>query len=419
MVLEGLRSYPRAFKVLIASALIENMAFGLIIPYLTIYLVKDTGIPETLAGIILMGYTLSGIPAMIFGGILADKIGRRRVLLISLGLTTITILMYFFAYDFTTFFIVALADSFVGTMYMPAANAMIADVIPSANRPKAYSMLRIAWNIGIIFGPVAGAMIVAAAEIKWLFVFGAGIIFSAFCMNSVFIPETKPEDTGEEITFRKTLAVAADKPFFLISALSGVFWFFFSQWMSVLPIYATVNLAISEYIWGLLFAVSAIMTVLFQIWVTSKTEKLRRSNVLMAGQLVASFGFALIFFATDFWSLLGFVVVITVGDLLYMSIISAIIADFAPEDKRGIYMGFSGFVQTLGGGAGFFFGMALLDILPHNHELVWPIFGAIGGFTSVGYLVFRRMIGPERDHPAAFRKDAAKVSPEVRRLKEF
>lgn len=419
MVLDTLKAYPRAFKVLIASAMIENMAFGLIIPYLTIYMVEDSGIPNTLVGIILMGYTLSGIPAMIFGGMLADKIGRRKVLLISLGLTTLTILMYFFAYDFVTFFAVALADSFVGSLYMPAANAMIADVIPSPKRPKAYSMLRIAWNVGIIFGPVAGAIIVATAEIRWLFVFGASIIFGAFCMNSVFIPETRPENVGEEITLMKTLAVAGDKPFFLISALSGVFWFFFSQWMSVLPLYAVADLGITTYVWGLLFASSAIMTVTLQIWVTSKTERLRRSSVLSAGQLVASFGFGLVFFSNNYVTLLGCIIVMTAGEIVYMSIISAIIADLAPEEKRGIYMGFSGFIQTLGGGAGFFFGMGLLDLLPNNHELVWPIFGAIGAFTSIGYLVFRRMIGPDRDSPAAFRKGTAKAPAKARKLKEF
>lgn len=400
-----LRDYPRAFKVLIASALIENTAFGLIIPFLTIYMVDDIGITEMLAGVVLMGYTISGIPSMIFGGMLADKIGRRTVLLASLGLMSLTILLYFFAFDFWSFFAIALADSFVGSMYMPAANAMIADVIPSPKRPKAFSMLRIAWNVGIVFGPVAGAAIVAALPLKWLFVFGAGILMGAFCMNFVFIPETKPEDTGEEVTFRKVFALTSDRPFFLISALSGVFWFFFSQWMSVLPLYATQDLEIRVYLFGLLFAVSALMTVSLQISITNRTVNYPRSGVLMTGQLIASAGFALIFFAWDFTSLLVCIIVITVGELVYMSIISAVIADLAPEDKRGIYMGFSGFVQTLGSGVGFFFGMSLLDVLATSHEWVWPIFGAIGGVTSLGYVLFRRMIGPEKDFPTSFRKD--------------
>ena len=71
MVFETLRAYPRAFKVLVASALIENMAFGLIIPYLTIYMTADIKISDAAAGVVLMGYTLSGIPAAIFGGMLA------------------------------------------------------------------------------------------------------------------------------------------------------------------------------------------------------------------------------------------------------------------------------------------------------------------------------------------------------------
>jgi MFS family permease len=398
MVFEELRAYPRAFKVLFASALIENTAFGLIIPFLTLYMKNDIKIDEVLIGVVLMGYTLSGIPAMIVGGVLADKIGRRTVLLSSLGLMSLTILMYFFAFDFYSLFAIALVDSFVGTMYMPAANAMIADVIPSGQRPKAFSTLRIGWNVGIVFGPVVGAIIVAASSMKVLFVFGAAILFSAFIMNLVFIPETKPKDTGEEITFKKVLAVASDRPFFLLCALTCVFWFFFSQWMSVLPLYSTEELGIQQYEFGLLFAVSAIMVVFLQIPVTSKTELRRRSAVLLLGQFVGSLGFGLIFLAWDFISLLACIVVITIGELVYMSIVSALIADLSPEARRGIYMGFSGFVQTLGSGVGFFFGMWLFDTMAAK-QYIWLVFSSIGLMTLVGYLPLAKMIGPERDGP--------------------
>ena len=398
MAFEQLKAYPRAFKVLFASALIENAAFGLFIPFLTLFMKNDIGIEEVLIGVVLMGYTISGVPAMIVGGVLADRIGRRTVLLTSLGLMSLTTLMYFFAFNFVTMFIVALADSFVGSMYMPAANAMIADVIPSPQRPKAFSAIRIAWNTGIVFGPVAGAIIVAASSIKVLFLFGSAILFSAFIMNLIFIPETKPKDTGEEITFRKVLAVVSDKPFLLLCALSSVFWFFFSQWMSVLPIYATENLGVKQYLFGLVFAVSAVMVVLFQIPVTSRTEKRRRSGVLMLGQIIGAAGFGLIFFSWDFFSLLACIMIITTGEIVYMSIVSAIIADMSPESRRGIYMGFSGFVQTLGGGIGFLFGMWLLTALPEQ-QYVWLVFSFIGLATSVGYISLAKMIGPERDNP--------------------
>jgi MFS family permease len=398
MVLEELKAYPRAFKVLFASALIENTAFGLFIPFLTLYMKNDIGIEEVLIGFVLMGYTISGIPAMIIGGVLADRVGRRAVLLTSLGLMSFTILMYFFAFDFVSMFIVALVDSFVGTMYMPAANAMIADVIPSPQRPKAFSALRIAWNTGIVFGPVAGAIIVATSSIKVLFLFGSAILFSAFVMNLIFIPETKPKDTGEEITFRKVFAVASDRPFLLLCALSSVFWFFFSQWMSVLPIYATEHLGVKQYLFGLVFAVSAVMVVLFQIPVTSRAEKRKRSAVLMVGQVIGAAGFGLIFLSWDFFSLLVCIVIITTGELVYMSIVSAIIADMSPESRRGIYMGFSGFIQTLGGGIGFLFGMWLLSVLPEQ-QYVWLVFSFIGLVTSVGYISLGKMIGPERDNP--------------------
>ncbi len=85
-----------------------------------------------------------------------------------------------------------------------------------------------------------------------------------------------------------------------------------------------------------------------------------------------------------------------------MSVISTIIADFAPEARRGIYMGFSGMVQTIGSGVGFFFGMWLLDYLPSSEtRMIWLVFMAIGLVASVGYLPYRRIAGPKIDNAPA------------------
>ncbi len=399
MALESLRRSPRTFKVLVASALVENTAFGLVVPYLTLYMLNDIGISAVLTGIVLMTYTVSGMPSMVLGGMFADRFGRRIVLLSSLGLMSVTMFMYFFAYDFETLVILALVDSFVGSMYMPAANAMIADIIPAPERPRAYSTLRIAWNSGVVLGPLLGFVVVATYSLHMLFVFGALILACAFVLNVLYIRETKPKDhKGDLITFREVLNVSKDRRFFLLCSLSGIFWFFFSQWMSVMPAYASSELGIADYLFGALFAVSALITVLFQLWVTSKAVKFSRSSVLVTGQVIASVGFALIFFASDFYSLLACIVVITVGEIIYMSIIATIIADLAPENKRGLYMGFSGFVQTFGSGIGFLFGMSLLAALS-DKSLVWLVFGGIGLASSVGYITLKRMLGPEHDSP--------------------
>lgn len=395
---EDIRAAPRAFKVLIASALIENMAFGLIIPLLTIYMVTDVGISESLSGVVLAGYTLSGIPGMIFGGMLVDKIGRRVVLLISLGFMSLTIFLYFYAFDFITFLLVAMADSFVGSLYMPAANAMIADVIPSRDRPKAYSTLRIAWNVGMIFGPAAGAIIVAAYSIKVLFLFGALILLGAFFMNLVFIPETKPEETGEAVTFRKVLAVSGDRPFLMMCSMSAVLFLCMTQFMSALPIYMVADLGQDQTSVGPLWILSGLMIVLLQLWITSQMVKFRRSVVLMSGQIVMGVGIGLVYLATDMLTLSACVIVMTLGELIYMSILGAIVADMAPEDQRGIYMGFSGFMQTLGWGVGMFLGLWLLDVLPQR-DTMWLIFGTVAIATSAAYIHFGRMIGPVKDHP--------------------
>jgi MFS family permease len=402
MVLEWVKTAPRAFKVLLASALIENIAFGLILPYLTIYMTRELDISDTLAGVVLASWTLAGVPAVILGGMLADKIGRRFVLLTSLGLMSVTMMLYFFASGFASLLAIVIADSFVGSLYMPAANAMVADVIPSQERPNAYSAIRIGWNSGMVIGPAIGVFIVVTYSIRELFLFGAAILAFAFLLNVLLVPETRPESAlQEEVTFRKVMAVSRNRPFLLLIILTGCLWFFMTQWMSVLAVYATSpdDLNLAESVPGTLFVINALMVVSLQLWVTSRMVRLRPSLVLMAGQMIVATGFMTIFFATDFSSLVACIVYISIGELIYMSIISAIVADMSPESQRGVYMGFMGFVQSLAMGVGFFFGMLLLDVLP-DHRYIWIIFGMFGLITSLGYIAFARMIGRDKDVPS-------------------
>jgi MFS family permease len=140
------------------------------------------------------------------------------------------------------------------------------------------------------------------------------------------------------------------------------------------------------------------MIVLLQLWITSQMVKFRRSVVLMSGQIVMGVGIGLVYLATDMLTLSACVIVMTLGELIYMSILGAIVADMAPEDQRGIYMGFSGFMQTLGWGVGMFLGLWLLDVLPQR-DTMWLIFGTVAIATSAAYIHFGRMIGPVKDHP--------------------
>ncbi|MDQ1372615.1 MAG: hypothetical protein QG582_1533, partial [Candidatus Thermoplasmatota archaeon] len=270
---------------------------------------------------------------------------------------------------------------------------------PRHERPKAFSTMRIAWNVGIVLGPSIGALIVSASSMSVLFVFGSVVLAAAFVMNFVYIKETKPTDAKpEDITFRKVLAVGKDHPFLLLCALTGVLWFCFAQWMSVLPVYATGDLDLEDYEWGLMFTVSSLMVVATQLSVTGYVVKFRRSSVLLAGHMTVALGFTLIFLSYDFWTLLACIIVITIGEILYMSILSTVIADMAPCAKRGSYMGFSGFVQTLGNGIGFLLGMTLLAKMP-DASMIWLVVGAIGFLTGLGYLLFSSIVGPEHNDP--------------------
>ena len=96
--------------------------------------------------------------------------------------------------------------------------------------------------------------------------------------------------------------------------------------------------------------------------------------------------------------LITIVAFMTIGEMIYMSIVGAVTADMAPDSERGIYMGFTGFIQNIFMGIGFVFGMWLLDVIPER-EFVWPIYGLIGILTLPGYILLAKIVKPEINDP--------------------
>src|SRR5258705_2780634 len=84
---------PRAIHVLCLGTLV-NRAGTFLVPFLTLYLTSSLGLGAAFSTRAMGVFGLGGILASITGGQLADRLGRRRVMLASL-LGASTILLFF------------------------------------------------------------------------------------------------------------------------------------------------------------------------------------------------------------------------------------------------------------------------------------------------------------------------------------
>ena len=387
----GKYQFDRQVWTIFTAAVISSFGFGVVFPFLAIYLAAEMQLGETLTGIIMMSYMVTGTFFGIVAGAWADKFGRKKIMIISLAGEALLISLWAAMSNFWGFIAIALTEGAVGMMYMPAANAMMADLVPQNKRPQAYSLIRIAFNLGTVIGPLIGSVLIIGLGFRMMFVISGVVVACAAVLILFRTRETLGVKVTEKFSYSDMKKVVHDRPFLTLCILIGLTFFAFAQFFTTLPVYAYTQMGVTESMFAMLFAINAGMVVVLQIPATGQAIKLRRTTALTIGQGIICLAMFMIFFAPDYSWLIAATVVLTIGELFHAAIYGAVIADLAPVNLRGTYMGFSGVILGMGEGLGMLVGMSLMDILPVPN-LTWVVIGAICVPATIGYLYLRRLI---------------------------
>lgn len=388
--------------VIFLVSVVAAFGFGVVFPFIAIYLAQSghsgLGLGELATGIIMMSYMAIGTVFMLVGGAWADRYGRKKIMMASALGEGVLLCMYSFAGEFWGFLAIALAEGAVGSLYQPAAGAMMADIVPPERRPEAFSLLRIGFNSGMAIGPLVGGILLFTMDFRSMFVISGIMVAIAGLFIVFWTRETLSLKAGEEFQYRDVKIAAKDRVFMGFCVLIAVTFFLYAQVISSLPNYATDprDLGIDTTAYSLVFAITAAMVVFLQIPMTWAAVKVRRSTALGAGQAMMAIGIGLIFFVHDLLGVILAMVVFTAGELVHSAIYTTVVADMAPEKLRGTYMGVSGLAFGVGDSLGMFAGMALLGVLAVRGH-TWLIMLAIGMLAAVGYFLLRRRLAASVD----------------------
>jgi MFS family permease len=204
------RDFDRVVLVLAAGDLVANFGFALVFPFLTIYLVGSLGATAAEAGLVTALYSVCSIVSGAAGGWLADRVGRRRVMIASVATTGVVIALMGRAVDLPQIAFLSVILGLVDPAFVPAARAAVADVVPDERRPRAYGLLSVANAVGWIAGPAIGAgLAVLGYDVLFLV---AGMLVASFAVIAyAWLPETLVRGTRAakgEMAARGTAAEA-------------------------------------------------------------------------------------------------------------------------------------------------------------------------------------------------------------------
>jgi MFS family permease len=162
---------PRYVRLLIAARGVNQLgAFSL--AFLTVLLCRDFGASTAAAGVVATAFGAATIPSRLLGGRLADRIGRRRTILIGLLGCAAAQLGIAAAPNLPAAAGWAVLLGLAFELYEPPSQAMIADGTRPEARARTYALLTTALAVGNT-GAGLIAAIVGRSNLRWLFAIDA------------------------------------------------------------------------------------------------------------------------------------------------------------------------------------------------------------------------------------------------------
>jgi MFS family permease len=329
---------------MIAGVVLSTAGASMIWPFLLIYATNRLDLPLSVVAPLISINAGTGILSSLIAGAMADRIGRKAVMNISL---TINGLGYFFlmsAATYQQFVILMIVIGFAQPLYQVGADAMLADLIPPEKRTRAYAISRIAVNSAFAIGPAVGGFL--ASRSYHLAFYGATSGFLAYSLllfvlaretlirtsaGSLAASAAGPADAGYTRVFH-------DRSYLGFAGLTGLGLIAPTMLWILLPIYAKSNFGLPESLYGWIPTTNAIMCVFLQFPVTERTRRHPALRVTAMGMLVYAVGAGSVALMTGFWGFWLSMVMLTMGELILVPTSSKYVADLAPADLRGRYM---------------------------------------------------------------------------------
>ena len=237
----------------------------------------------------------------------------------------------------------------------------------------AYAAYRMAFNAGWAFGP-ATAGLLAKKSFTWLFV-GDALTSFAFGVVAWYALPAGLRGTRTESSIVETYRILRDdKRFRQIICASLVIGLVFVQAFSTMSLEITRS-GFSASIYGLIISLNGVLVVLCELPITVITRRFPVRRVIALGYLLIGLGFASNAMMRTLPLLIVTMAIFTLGEMVSMPISGAYIADLAPSDKRGLYMGTYSLNWSLAQICGPSLGMIFFTA---NHTLFWLTCGVFG-----------------------------------------
>lgn len=348
-------SYINTFKGLSREAwmlsivMLINRSGSMVLPFLGVYMTDHLKFSLENTGIVLSFYGIGSVLGSWLGGFLTDKFGEYYIQSWSLFLSApIFIIMPFFS-SVDMMALLIFLQSAISDTFRPANSVAITKYARPENLTKAFSLNRMAVNLGFSIGPALGG-ILSGISYNFLFVVNgigavtAGIIYVIFFRrrNKIFREKKKLEPT-KPIEKTVTKSPYKDYPFLLYSFLCAVFAVCFFQFFNTIPLFYKDVAKLDQSTIGFILGYSGFIIVLLEMPLVSLAERvLKIPQILSIGIIMSGVSYLLLLFGSNIPLLLLSMSILSIAEIWVLPFMSTVTALRAERGNKGAYMGLNG-----------------------------------------------------------------------------
>jgi MFS family permease len=366
----NIRELPPMAWFLIGGSFINRFG-SFVVPFLVLYL-RSKGFSIAQAGTAVAAYGAGEVIAGGLGGYLADRIGRKYTIAVSMFSSAAAMLALSQVDTYGPVLALAFTAGLVSEARRPATLALLTDLVPSDRRVTVFATMRVAENVAFAGGIALGGFL-ANHSFLWLFLGDAAssVVFGTIALT--VLPQGRRAGREEERA-GGTRSILADRAFVVFLAATVLLAFVYFQQQATLPLHVRAS-GLSNADFGLLLSLNGILVMLFELPLSSFTMRKPAKHMMAVGFLLVGLGFGLTAVAHSMVALAGTVAIWTLGEMIGAPVSYAYVSEIAPEHMRGRYQGLYG--VTFGSGA--IFGPALGTILyTHGEVGFWGLCGGFG-----------------------------------------
>ncbi|MGE7920894.1 MFS transporter [Viridibacillus sp. NPDC093762] len=306
----------KSILLLMSVQFFVYLGFGLIIPILPEVVVQQ-GFNKMHVGGLLTVYSLASFFTAPLWGILSDKMGRKKLILVGLlGFCTSFLLISIFIDSLTMLYISRVVGGlFSGALYT-AVTGFIGDMSTEENRNKYMGFMGMSIGLGFIFGPAIGGLL-GHYSLSLPFTASAILIFLLFIYASIVLVE--PERLGE--ANKRAIVPKGASTLFkyrvrYLFLFSFVVTFLLAGVESTLQLFQMDKINITSAQLGSLFLFSGFVDFLVQGGLVRRIKDGSEAKWLMIAQIITASGLLLFPFTTSL-AFAGFALcVFTAGNAL-------------------------------------------------------------------------------------------------------